>query len=238
MGTAARLLGQADVDCMLLDQALPDGLGTDLLHRLHDSGPSAHPPTIMITGRGSEQVAVTAMKRGAIDYLAKDGISPEGLQRAVRHACQLRELSERLARERYARRLAEQALEAHELSLKTLFESIEQVAIVTLDADGHVLSWNQGARRLFDVHDQEILGQHADVLAAPVAGSEGIRGQMRAADGGGQPNQRRRFRRWSGEEFFGASVLSRIRDPSSGLRGYAWVVQEVGWEGVAAPLPK
>jgi DNA-binding NtrC family response regulator len=56
-------------DVVLLDLALPDGGGLDLLARIraHDRQVKA----IILTGHGSVQTAVEAMKAGAWDYLSK-----------------------------------------------------------------------------------------------------------------------------------------------------------------------
>ena len=45
---------------------------------------------IVLTGRGAEEVAVDAMKAGAADYLSKANITPESLERTVRHALAIR----------------------------------------------------------------------------------------------------------------------------------------------------
>jgi len=56
-------------DIILLDVMLPDGSGLSLLDRLALENP--RPPVILITAFGEVDVAVDAMKKGALDFLQK-----------------------------------------------------------------------------------------------------------------------------------------------------------------------
>ena len=59
--------GQADI--VLLDLALPDGNGLDLLR--HITGLPLGPPVVILTGTAEVAVAVEAIRAGASDYLLK-----------------------------------------------------------------------------------------------------------------------------------------------------------------------
>jgi signal transduction histidine kinase/ActR/RegA family two-component response regulator len=57
-------------DVLIVDQTLPEGSGLDLVRIIALTG--RLPVTIMVTGTGSEETAVEAMKMGLSDYLVKD----------------------------------------------------------------------------------------------------------------------------------------------------------------------
>lgn len=56
-------------DCILLDLELPDMTGLDIMERIDDGGMPC--PVIMITAHGSINIAVDAMRRGALDFIIK-----------------------------------------------------------------------------------------------------------------------------------------------------------------------
>jgi len=63
------LNSDSKIDVVLTDYRLPDGTGMDLLKKVHQL--PIHPAVVLVTGQGDEQVAVTALKAGAADYLVK-----------------------------------------------------------------------------------------------------------------------------------------------------------------------
>ena len=67
-GLAKYELGVYDV--VAVDHQMPEYDGLTVIRNLAARGPL--PPTIMITGTGSEQIAIEALKLGANDYIVKD----------------------------------------------------------------------------------------------------------------------------------------------------------------------
>ena len=68
-GTALVQIADAPPEVVLVDYSLPGMDGLELLRRLRSEHPAVKP--IMITGHGSVDIAVEAMKSGACDYLSK-----------------------------------------------------------------------------------------------------------------------------------------------------------------------
>jgi DNA-binding response OmpR family regulator len=66
---AARILGDADYDAIILDVMLPDTDGFSLCRRLRDAGDFT--PVLMLTARGQTEDRVRGLEAGADDYLVK-----------------------------------------------------------------------------------------------------------------------------------------------------------------------
>jgi signal transduction histidine kinase/FixJ family two-component response regulator len=73
-------------DVILLDFCLPDMSGLELFDQMQREIFKTSVPVIMLTGRGDEEIAVQAMKQGALDYLVKQNLTQDVLQLAVRNA--------------------------------------------------------------------------------------------------------------------------------------------------------
>jgi DNA-binding NtrC family response regulator len=98
---ALTFLKSKNVDCVLIDYQMPGGNGIEWLRRILEQ--NRNTAVIMVTGMGSESVAVEAMKSGATDYLVKGSITPESLFRAVLNAVQ--KIHMRLALEKQREKL-------------------------------------------------------------------------------------------------------------------------------------
>ena len=93
-------------DCILLDYNLPDLDGVEFINRLNGATTEIPPAVVMLTGQGSEAVAVKAMKAGAQDYLVK-GLATSGINHAIHTAIENVILRRRVAaQERNVEKLA------------------------------------------------------------------------------------------------------------------------------------
>jgi len=95
---AMTVLHAHDVDCVLLDYRMPGGTGLEWLEKMLER--PRPPAVIMVTGEGSETVAVEAMKLGAVDYLVKGSITRESFYRSVRNAIDAMEMRRTIDRQR------------------------------------------------------------------------------------------------------------------------------------------
>ncbi|HZT72520.1 MAG TPA: GGDEF domain-containing response regulator [Terriglobales bacterium] len=73
-------------DVLLLDLSLPDGWGLDLLAAVRERAPDL--PVVVLTGRDDDELAISAVQRGAQDYLLKSQVDSGSalLPRALRYA--------------------------------------------------------------------------------------------------------------------------------------------------------
>jgi diguanylate cyclase (GGDEF)-like protein len=89
-------LAPAAFDVCLLERALPDGDGLEIVRAAPARGCDA--PIIMLTGRGSLDLDLQAMELGAADYLDKTRIDATLLERTIRYALNRRQQAQRLSR--------------------------------------------------------------------------------------------------------------------------------------------
>ncbi|NUQ63421.1 MAG: fused response regulator/phosphatase [Pirellulales bacterium] len=90
---------EGNVDAVLLDLSLPDGLGLETFQAMYDR--NEHVPIIVLTGLDDREAAVKAVQAGAQDYLVKGQVSDELLVRSLRYGI-----------ERMRRHVAEETLRA------------------------------------------------------------------------------------------------------------------------------
>jgi signal transduction histidine kinase len=109
-------------DCVLLDYQLPGSNGIETLTAIRAAGHRV--PVVALTGQGDEELAVALMKAGAADYLNKNALAPERLERSLRYAMALHRADEErrllLVREQRAREQAQAANQAKDEFLATL----------------------------------------------------------------------------------------------------------------------
>jgi signal transduction histidine kinase len=132
---------QDEHDVLLLDYRLGERTGLELIHELQTDGCSA--PIVFLTGQGDHDVDVQAMQAGAADYLDKNSLDCQILERSIRYAVErartlealrssekkLRSMSARLleAQERERKLFARQLHDSVGASLTAIIYSLEEI---------------------------------------------------------------------------------------------------------------
>lgn len=131
-------------DCVLLDYHLPDMDGLALLRAARRERDVGDCPVVMLTGSGTTDVAVAAMKSGAQDFITKDRLLAVELQRAVNNAVEKVTLSRQLDRQR----------EWTRVTLASIGD-----AIIATDTEGRVSFMNEVAQSLTGWGEGEAAGR-------------------------------------------------------------------------------
>lgn len=134
-------LGRTRPDIIIADWMLPDGKGTDLLALNVSDQPV---PLIVLTSRGSETVAVDALKGGAIDYLVKSPEAFADMPHIVQRA--LREMDHVAARKK-----AEKALESRSEQLAKRVKELNCLFEVSRITEDKSLSLEQMIQSIVDL---------------------------------------------------------------------------------------
>jgi PAS domain S-box-containing protein len=102
-------------------------------------------PVIILTGLGNQEADLKAMELGVSDYLVKDEIDPEKLERTIRYSIgQSRMLKE---------------LKASETKFRSIFENSHDVIYVS-DREGNLIDINKSAENLFGYSHEELLAMN------------------------------------------------------------------------------
>lgn len=144
--------------------------------------------------------------------------------RLLNRELRVKEVAERSAREAYAR---EVLLRQDEQRFRLFIEAVKDHAIYTLDAQGHVSSWNEGAARLKGYAASEILGQHFSCFYSAEDNQNGKPGcELEMATRDGRVEDEGWRVRKDGSRFWANATITAIRDNTGALIGFAKVTRD------------
>ena len=142
-----------------------------------------------------------------------------------------RDLTERrLADEKREAERAEAAriLRESEEKFRLLVDQVRDYAIIFLDPDGHVMTWNAGAERIKGYPADEIIGQSFRRFYLPKDVIAGLPNRLlrQATEQGVVTHEGPRVRK-DGTTFWASAVITALHDSSGRLRGFAKVTRDI-----------
>jgi PAS domain S-box-containing protein len=121
----------------------------------------------------------------------------------------------------------ERALQRRQEDYRRLVESVRDYAIVMLDAEGNVTTWNAGAARIKHFAEGEILGRHFSCFYTEEDRQAGEPARRLAAAAAGRDESEGWRVRRDGSRFWAEVAISAIRGEHGELIGFAHVTRDV-----------
>jgi PAS domain S-box-containing protein len=122
---------------------------------------------------------------------------------------------------------SQELLRSSEERLGLLMETFTDYAIISLDRDGRVDSWNTGAEHIFGYSRDEMLGRTCDRLFTPEDVADGVPlKEMRGARQRGRASDERWHVRKDGSRFFASGVMVPLY-VGKALSGYAKIASDL-----------
>jgi diguanylate cyclase (GGDEF)-like protein/PAS domain S-box-containing protein len=133
----------AEYECVLVELALPDAEGLEVIDALREVAPET--AIVVLTGRSEEALGVQAIRHGADDYLLKGEQSSRQIHRSIHCA---------IERAR-SRMLTQQLADKSSAVIASLGDGL-----ITLDSDGNGVSINRAAADIFGVTPDDFIGKN------------------------------------------------------------------------------
>ncbi|SFS08104.1 PAS domain S-box-containing protein [Halomicrobium zhouii] len=124
-------------------------------------------------------------------------------------------------------RSADELLET-EARFHSLVDAVEEYALFRMDPDGHVVSWNEGAKAIKGYEPDEILGEHFSTFYTEADREAGVpeRNLRQATESGSVEDEGWRVRK-DGSEFWANVTITAVYDDDGTHRGFVKVTRDM-----------
>ena len=162
-------------------------------------------------------------------HLSEHTQAAEELERRV--AERIRELTtvnEELNKEIAERNRAEQELRQSEERFRVMVEGVKDYAILMLDPQGRIVTWNLGAEHIKGYRADEAIGRHYSLFYTREDIDRGLPGgHLEMAASEGQLNDEGWRVRKDGSRFWASVVITAIRNEGGALVGFSKVTRDL-----------
>jgi PAS domain S-box-containing protein len=220
---------------ILLDVVMPEMDGFETAQLIRQRPRTQYTPIIFLTAYSTNDIdKMRGYELGAVDYVFAPVI-PEILRAKVQVFVELfrnrHELSQahlQLEAEVSEREFIQRRAEVTEERFRLMVENVRDYAIIMLDPQGQVATWNVGAQRMFGYTSDEIIGQQFGRFLLP----EDLEWnkpekELQAATSEGRFEEENLRRRKDGTRFWASVIMTPMRDPDGQLVGFAKILRDL-----------
>jgi PAS domain S-box-containing protein len=233
---AKEVINSETFDGIISDFYLGDGTAFDILDMI------SHIPLIVITGTGSEEVAVKALKKGAYDYLIKDvdGYYLTMLSPTIQNAIKRYNAEQKL--KNYHKDLEKQVKERtqelkKELEIKSKIQKRLQLldtavkqsvnTIIITDKEGNIEFINPRFTQLTGYTKEEVIGQNPRILKSGEQTKEFYQNLWNTISSGNTWHGELHNKTKEGNLFWESTTISPIVDEQGNIVKYMAVKEDI-----------
>ncbi|OGW78196.1 MAG: hypothetical protein A2Z83_08590 [Omnitrophica bacterium GWA2_52_8] len=198
----------SDIDIVLLDQSLPDASGPEVFQSMAEKYPLL--PVVILAAAENAAEALSALGRGAQDYLVKAHINAHNLHRIIAHAVERKRIQceIRIAEEKY----------------RSIFEN-SAVAITVCDTRQILMSWNKFTEDMLRLAPEDLKDKPVEALYPPASWNRIQQAHLRQK--GWQHRLEVQMIRKDGHLIDVDLSLSALKDPSGEVMGTIAVIRDI-----------
>ncbi len=203
-------------DLILSDYQLPGFTGAEALALAQRLVPDT--PFIFVSGVIGEENTVELLKRGATDYVMKGRLArlPVAIDRALREV-----------RQRDAQRQVEAQLREADALYARVVDSLQDHAVILLDAEGRIRDWNRAAGTIFGHALEAVRGMSAEILLTPEDRAAGVlENELALALTQGAARDDRWLMRQDGSRLRAEGVVTPLFSASGAPTGFSKIIRD------------
>ena len=206
-------LKTGDFDCVLSDFNILGFTGLEVFDAVRAVQPKL--PVVILTGTGSEELAVIALKRGVADYILK---SPQHIQRlptTLSHVVEQSRLTGQLERQQ------------EQIALAAKFFEVSGEGIIISDAQGIILAVNPFFCEITGYTPEDVIGQSPSLLKSDAHDALFYQAMWDSITETGEWHGEITNKRKNGALFTEWLSISAVKDAEGKVRNYIGQISDV-----------